>query len=94
VDLDTLYAKATFYVRPDHTLVLCSVGRRVGGPGSGLWGDGWRMDGGGRALADVALQDVPWTLMTRFVEGDGCRQMSPDARAAWIRTWRAAPLLR
>ena len=88
VDLDTLYAKATFYVRPEHTLVLCTVGRRVGGPGSALWGDGWRMDRGGRALADVAAPDVPWTLMMEFVTGNGMHRMSPDQRAAWMRTWR------
>lgn len=94
MDLDTLYAKATFYVRPDNTLVLCSVGRRVGGPGSSLWGDGWRMGGGGRALADVALPDVPWALMTQFVDGEEVRRMSSEARLAWMKTWRAAPLLR
>lgn len=93
-DLDTLYAKATFYVRPDNTLVLCSVGRRVGGPGSALWGDGWRLGGGGRRLADVALQDVPWTLMMDFVTGEGCQRMSPEARSAWMRTWKGPGPLR
>lgn len=88
MDLDTLYAKATFYVRPEHTLVLCTVGRRVGGPGSALWGDGWRLDSGGRALADVAAPDVPYTLMREFCEGENLRRMSPDQRAAWMRTWR------
>ena len=94
VDLDTLYAKATFYVRPEHTLVLCTVGRRVGGPGSALWGDGWRLDRGGRSLADVALQDVPWTLMQHFVIGDDLRQMSAPQRAAWMRTWQGPGVIR
>jgi hypothetical protein len=88
MEMDTFYVKGTFYVRPEQTLVLVSVGRRVGGPGSGLWGAGWRMGVGGRALADVALQDVPWTLMQHFVIGDEMRAMSSDARAAWMRTWR------
>ena len=92
-NLDTLYAKGTFYVRPEHTLVLCSVGRRVGGPGAGLWADGWRMGGGGRGLADVALQDVPWTLMSQFAAGEDVLGMSAPARQAWLRTWRnTAPL--
>ena len=88
MDLDTLYAKATFYVRPSNTLVLCTVGRRVGGPGSALWGDGWRLGVGGGDLADVAAPDVPYTLMRTFCEGEDLWRMEPSARAAWMRTWR------
>ena len=94
MDLDTLYAKATFYVRPSSTLVLCSVGTRVGGPGSVLWGDGWRMGIGGGDLADVAAPDVPYTLMRTFIAGEDCWHMAPDVRAAWMRTWRGPGVIR
>jgi len=94
MEMDTFYVKGTFYVRPEQTLVLVSVGRRVGGPGSGLWGAGWRMGGGGRALADVALQDVPHALMTRFIDGEDARLMSPEARAAWMRSWQGPGIVR
>ena len=88
MDLDTFYAKTTFYVRPEHTLALVTVGRRVGGPGSALWGAGWRLGIGGRDLAGVALQDAPHALMSRLVAGEDVRLMSPEARQAWMRTWR------
>ncbi len=88
MDLDTFYAKTTFYVRPQQTLVLVTVCRRVGGPGSALWGAGWRMGLGGRDLAGVALQDRPHALMTAFLAGEDARLMSPEARAAWMRTWQ------
>lgn len=88
MDLDTFYVKTTFYVRPEQTLALATVGRRVGGPGSGLWGSGWRMGVGGRALADVALQDVAYTLSSAWVAGRDVYTMDPTARAAWMRTWR------
>lgn len=94
MDLDTFYAKATFYVRPEQTLLLASVGRRVGGPGSGLWGGGWRLGRGGRRLADVAPAEVPWTLMLDFVTGEGVVPMDGQARAAWMRTWRGPGILR
>ncbi len=92
--MDTFYVKSTFYVRPEQTLALVSVGRRVGGPGSGLWGAGWRMGVGGRALADVALQDVPHALMSAWCSGEDARLMSPEARAAWMRTWQGPGILR
>lgn len=88
MDLDTFYVKATFYVRPEQTLALATVGRRVGGPGSGLWGSGWRMGVGGRDLADVALQDVTHELLSRLCHGRDVYTMDPTARAAWMRTWR------
>jgi len=94
MDLDTFYVKSTFYVRPEQTLVLVTVGRRVGGPGSGLWGAGWRMGLGGRGLADVALQDAPHRLMETFCLGEDARLMSPEARASWMRTWRGPTILR
>ena len=94
MDLDTFYAKATFYVRPEQTLVLTTVGRRVGGPGSALWGAGWRMGVGGRDLAGVALQDVPHTLMGRWLTGEDIRLMDPNARAAWMRTWQGPGVVR
>lgn len=88
MEIDTFYVKGTFYVRPEQTLVLVSVGRRVGGPGSGLWGSGWRMGVGGRGLADVALQDVGHVLMDRFVAGQDVRIMGAPQRAAWMRSWQ------
>lgn len=94
MDLDTFYVKTTFYVRPEQTLALATVGRRVGGPGSGLWGCGWRLGTGGRALADVALPDVAYTLSRVFVEGRDVWRMDPSARAAWMRTWQGPGLLR
>jgi hypothetical protein len=90
VDLDTLYVKPTFYVRPERTLVVCSVGRRVGGPGSALWASGWSLGLGGRDLAGVAIQDAPLALMQAFCSGEELRRMSPEARSAWMRTWRHA----
>jgi len=94
MQLDTFYAKATFYVRPSQTLVLCTVGRRVGGPGSGLWGAGWRLGVGGSDLADVALQDSPVWLMRRFVSGEDARIMSPEARRSWMSTWQGPGIVR
>jgi hypothetical protein len=94
MEMDTFYVKGTFYVRPEQTLVLVSVVRRVGGPGSGLWGAGWRMGVGGRGLADVALQDMPHALMTRFCTGEDARLMSPEARRAWMSTWRGPGIVR
>ncbi len=90
-DLDTFYCKTTFYVRPERTLVLASVGRRVGGPGSGLWAGGWSLGLGGSALALHPLQDVPWTLSSAFAGGEDLRVMTPEGRAAWMRTWRPEP---
>lgn len=94
MDLDTFYVKGTFYVRPTQTLALVTVGRRVGGPGSGLWGSGWRMGTGGSALADVALQDVAYRLMSDWVRGADVYAMDPTARAAWMRTWQGPGPLR
>lgn len=94
MDLDTFYCKATFYVRPERALVLATVGRRVGGPGSGLWAGGWSLGVGGRSLGVVPLADVPWTLMTAFVTGEDLRIMSPESRSAWMRTWRPEPRYR
>jgi hypothetical protein len=88
MDLDAFYCKTTFYVRPERTLVVATVGRRVGGPGSSLWGSGWAL-GVDRGLLDsLALQDVPWTLMAQFVAGNDMRVLSTDAKQAWMRTWR------
>jgi len=93
MELDTFYAKATWYVRPEQTLMLASVGRRVGGPGSGLWAAGWRLGRGGRRLADVAPAEVPWTLMLDYVTGESVVPMDSLARSAWMRTWKGpAPL--
>ena len=88
MDLDTLYVKPTFYVRPERTLVVCSVGRRVGGPGSVLWASGWSLGLGGRDLHEHAVQDLPHALMAAFVHGQDLRKMSPEAKSAWMRTWR------
>lgn len=90
MDLDAFYVKATFYVRPERALVLASVGHRVGGPGSGIWASGWSLGIGGRALAAVPAQDVPRALMAAFLSGEDLRSMTPEARAAWIRTWQPA----
>jgi hypothetical protein len=87
VDLDAFYAKATFYVRPERTLVLASVGHRVGGPGSGIWASGWSLGIGGRDLAPLPAQDVPRALMAAFLDGSELRVMTPRGKAAWLRTW-------
>lgn len=88
MDLDTLYVKPTFYVRPERTLVVCSVGSRVGAPGSGLWASGWSLGLGSRDLRGVAIQDLPHALMSAFTTGQDLRAMSPESRSAWMRTWR------
>jgi len=87
-DQESFYVKPTFYVRPERTLVVASVGTRVGGPGSGLWAGGWSLGIGGRSLAAVPHADMPRTLMAAFLAGDDLRVMTPDAKAAWLRTWR------
>lgn len=94
MDLDTFYAKTTMYVRPTQTLVLATVGRRVGGPGSGLWGCGWRLGVGGRDFLDLALPDVHHALMGRWLDGDDVRVMGPDSRAAWINSWKGGGVIR
>lgn len=94
MDLDTFYAKTTMYVRPTQTLVLATIGRRVGGPGSGLWGSGWRLGVGGSAFTDLAMPDVHHALMARWLDGDDVRIISPENRAAWIRTWQGPGVIR
>lgn len=84
---DPFYCKTTFYVRRERTMVLASVGRRVGGPGSSLWAGGWTLGIDSGALAVHPLQDVPWALSTAFCTGQDMRVMTPESKAAWMRTW-------
>jgi hypothetical protein len=84
-----MYVRAGFYVRQERTLVSCSVARGVGMPGSVLWSGGWSLGLGAHDLAGVAPREFPEALMRAFLVGEDLRPMSPAAKAAWIRSWRA-----
>jgi len=91
MEVKPFVARTTCYVRESRTLVLASVGTRVGGPGSQLWSGGWTL---GLGAADLALfdpQSAHSALLTAFLTRDGTHAIGPDARAAWMRTWRAVP---
>ena len=89
MDLDAFYCKPTFYVRETRTLVIASVGRRVGGPGSPVWRGGWSLGVGSHDLRGVAPDAVLTALCEAFALSGTAREMGPEARAAWIRTWRS-----
>jgi hypothetical protein len=88
MDLDAFYCKTTFYVRPQRTLVVGTVGRRVGGPGSVMWRSGWALGLSAGSLADVAPSACMDALMGEFLRRNDVRPLSTDAQQAWMRTWR------
>lgn len=86
----TTYTRIGFYVRPERTLVVASVLPGVGGRGTALWSSGWSLGIGAHDLRRVAAADLPRLLTQAFIDGEGLRTMSPEARASWMRTWRPA----
>lgn len=82
--------RTTVYVRQEHALVLASVLPRVGGPRPPLWGDGWRLALGARAMAEVPW-DSRWSAVNRLLaSGLDAYPMTPEQRASWMRSWRHA----
>lgn len=84
---EPLFVKPTFYVREDATLVLCSVGRRVGGPGGGMWRGCWLLPRGSDFCAPWEPADLPMLLMQEFVTNEGLRPMGGTAASAYMRSW-------
>lgn len=91
MDGKPFYVKTTFYVRETRTLAVAQVGARVGGPGSPVWRGGWSLGIGAGALADVAPDRVMDRLLVAMATRENASPMGPEARAAWMRTWRAVP---
>lgn len=89
MDLDVFTAKTTFYVRETRTLALASVARRMGGPGSPVWAGGWSLGIGGHLLRPMDPESAHSALMTALITREDARVIGPDARAAWMRTWRS-----
>jgi len=88
MDLDAYFCKATFYVRPERTLLVGSVGRRVGGPGSLLWRGGWALGVSAGDLRPVSPERLMDRLFIEFSTRNDARPLSAEARQAWQRTWR------
>jgi hypothetical protein len=83
----TFAVSTTLYVRPERTLALGRVSRRIGGPGCGLWSTGWHLDLRGRDCLDLAPEEAFWRALTAL-SSPSRRTLTPDARAAFMRTWR------
>jgi hypothetical protein len=89
MDLDAYFCKATFYVRPERTLLVSGVGRRVGAPGSLLWTGGWVMGCSSRDFDGVPPERVLDRLTVQFCTRENVQPVSSEVKAAWMRTWRA-----